>query len=91
MGINDAEFLSRQLSKFVGEIKPEDLANLPKYTAYCRLLIDGMPSQPFSMATIDPGAATEDRSMIVREQSRRQFSRAIDAVKADIQQEFQVI
>ena len=28
---------------------------------------------------------------LVREQSRRQVSRAIDAVKADIQQEFQVI
>ena len=54
VGSDDAEFLARQLRKFPDQIMPEDLSNLPKYHAYVRLLHDGMPTPPFSMATFPP-------------------------------------
>jgi hypothetical protein len=33
---------------------PNDLVSLSKYTAYSRLLIDGMPSKTFSLDTMPP-------------------------------------
>jgi hypothetical protein len=50
-------------------VKPEDLLNLPRYHAYARLLIDGMPSKPFSMRTLPPprsGRWDGNRADIIR-------------------------
>lgn len=51
VGYDDAEYLSQQYGE---EVLPNDLVNLSKYTAYMRLLIDGMPSKTFSLATLPP-------------------------------------
>ncbi len=51
VGFDDAEYLSGQFGE---EVLPNDLVNLSKYTAYMRLLIDGMPSKTFSLATLPP-------------------------------------
>ncbi|MFA5829101.1 MAG: DUF87 domain-containing protein [Candidatus Gracilibacteria bacterium] len=51
VGFDDAEFLSGQYGE---EVLPNDLVALSKYTAYTRLLIDGMPSKTFSMDTLAP-------------------------------------
>ena len=48
VGASDAEALADQLG---GGVTPQDLLALPRFTAYARLLIDGMPSRPFSMET----------------------------------------
>ena len=76
VGADDAERLALQLGKFPGQISPENLTGLPKYTAYARLLIDGMPSKPFSMTTLPPPKSDldPDRAEIVRRVSRRRFS-----------------
>jgi hypothetical protein len=34
-----------------------DLLQLPNHRIYLKLMIDGMPSAPFSAATLAPGAA----------------------------------
>ena len=52
VGTNDAQRLAEQMSKHPNQLTPENLTGLPKYTAYTRLLIDGMPSGPFSMGTM---------------------------------------
>ena len=54
VGSDDAELLAQQLGKYRGQITPENLSGLPNYTAYARLLIDGMPSSPFSLQTLPP-------------------------------------
>ena len=54
VGTDDAVRLAEQMSKHSGQLTPENLTGLPKYTAYTRLLIDGMPSGPFSMGTMPP-------------------------------------
>ncbi|MCA9374524.1 DUF87 domain-containing protein [Candidatus Peregrinibacteria bacterium] len=51
VGFDDAEYLSGQYGE---EVMPNDLVSLSKYTAYSRLLIDGMPSQTFSLDTLPP-------------------------------------
>ncbi|MBC8114618.1 MAG: TraM recognition domain-containing protein [Candidatus Saccharimonas sp.] len=84
VGTADAEVLAEQLSKHPGQLQSQDLTNLPKYTAYARLLIDGMPSNPFSMQTLSPPSITDDRLAIVTEHSRRQHAQPFEKVQAEI-------
>ncbi len=61
VGVNDAEFLSQQFS---GEVTPNDLVNLSKYTCYMRLLIDGMPSKTFSLNTLPPPVFDQEEGRV---------------------------
>jgi hypothetical protein len=76
VGSVDAEMLARQLGKFEGQMTPQNLTGLPKYTAYARLLIDGMPSNPFSLQTLPPPSTGLDpeRADIIRRVVRRRFA-----------------
>ena len=76
IGSDDAEQVAQQLSKHAGQLKTQDLTNLPKYTAYARLLVDGLPSKPFSMQTLPPTGNEHDpdRGDIVRQVSRRMYA-----------------
>ena len=78
VGLEDAELLAPALSKHPGQLTPADLCNLPNYTAYARLLIDGHPSRPFSLRTLppDPLAFDEQRAEIVRRTSQRRYATA---------------
>ncbi|HCY20720.1 TPA: hypothetical protein DIC40_02495 [Patescibacteria group bacterium] len=53
-----------------------DLISLPKYTAYTRLMIDGISSDPFSMKTLPPIKAEGSLETIdkVRKQSRQRYA-----------------
>ncbi len=51
VGFDDAEYISGQYGE---EVLPPDLVSLSKYTAYTRLLIDGMPTKTFSLDTLPP-------------------------------------
>ena len=84
VGSDDAELLDRQLRKFPDQIMPEDLTNIPKYHAYCRLLQNGMPEHPFSMATLPPEPIEDDRSTFVREASNQKYARNKAKVLADL-------
>lgn len=74
IGARDAETLSEQFGE---EVTPQDLMNLPKYTSYLRLLIDGMPSRAFSMETL-PNATGSSVQLqtpdVVRRMSRRRYA-----------------
>ena len=89
VGADDAEPLAEQLSKHPGQLKSQDLTNLPRYTAYARLLIDGMPSNPFSMQSLSPPAVTDDRLAIVSERSRREHAQAFEQIHAAIAGQWQ--
>lgn len=79
VGSDDAVTLSQQLGKHPAQITPENLAGLPKYTAYARLLIDGMPSNPFSMQTLPPRSDSFDaqRADTIRRTSQRRHAHAV--------------
>jgi len=74
VGSDDAALLAPAFSKFPGQLKPQDLTNLPNYTAYARLLVDGTPSNPFSVSMLPPPTVVDDRGDTVRRASRRQFA-----------------
>ncbi len=82
VGADDAETIALQLG---GEVTPQDLLQLPRYMAYVRLLIDGLPSRPFSMQTLTPTAATaRDRPNIIRRTSRQRYARPAAEVEKEI-------
>lgn len=73
VGFDDAEYLSGQYGE---EVLPNDLVALSKYTAYSRLLIDGMPSKTFSFDTLAPPRlqVEEGRREKVIKLSRERYS-----------------
>lgn len=73
VGSEDAEWLSSAMCRHPGELQPADLINLQRHTAYARILVDGMPAGPMSIATLPPPSIGEDRYEIVAQCSRRRF------------------
>jgi hypothetical protein len=61
VGSEDAEVLSQQFEELV---TPKDILSLPKYHAYVRLMIDGIPSKPFSVATLPPPKVEQDAGRV---------------------------
>lgn len=51
IGAQDAEFLVKE---FEPDFTEQDLVNLTKYDVYCKLMIDGVSSAPFSATTLTP-------------------------------------
>jgi hypothetical protein len=80
VGSDDAEMIAQQLGKYPGQITPENLSGLPKYAAYARLLIDGMPSNPFSLQTLPPRRESFDpeRAEIIRCVAHRRFAHRVE-------------
>lgn len=76
VGSEDAETLSVQFSRFPGELCQQDLSALKKYTAYARLLVDGMPTKAFSLRTVPSPIADRQRAEIVATASARQYATA---------------
>ncbi|MCW2114421.1 type IV secretory system conjugative DNA transfer family protein [Bradyrhizobium elkanii] len=54
VGSEDATYLAREFQERFDEV---DLLQLPNYHIYLKLMIDGMPSKPFSAVTLDPETA----------------------------------
>ncbi len=83
VGSDDAEVLSLQYEEMV---TPKDILSLPKYHAYCRLMIDGMPSKPFSISTLAPPKpiADEARIEVIRRLSRQRYTEKRDSVEEKI-------
>ena len=74
LGKDDADLIAGQ---FKGMIGTNDLISLPKYTAYTRLMIDGISSDPFSMKTLPPiklGEGSLELIDKVRKQSRQRYA-----------------
>jgi hypothetical protein len=81
VGADDAEFFARQLG---GSITPDDLINLPRYTAYARLLIDGVPSPPFSLGTVLPPRPQPGRADVVRRVSRQRYALPLRVINEQV-------
>ena len=78
LGTTGAETMA---SQFAGGLQPQDLIALPKFHAYARLLVDGMPSKPFSLQTLPPTKPQkQERAEIIRRTSRRRYSRPVEDV-----------
>ncbi|MBT3413084.1 MAG: type IV secretion system DNA-binding domain-containing protein [Candidatus Jacksonbacteria bacterium] len=64
VGATDADFLVKEFEPVFTEV---DLVNLPKWSVYMKLMIDGVSSEPFSAATMPPLPVeeTQQRDKIV--------------------------
>ncbi len=81
-GPEDADFLVKQ---FAPVFEQNDLSNLPNYYAVAKLMISGLPSQPFSMLSLPPvGTSSPGMADAVRQLSAAKFGRARDQVAQDI-------
>jgi len=80
VGARDAEIVAQHLGP---ELADQDLLRLPRYHAYVRLLINGMPSRPFSMRTLPPSSNLKDphRPAIIRRYSRQRYARPVNEVE----------
>jgi hypothetical protein len=83
VGSDDAEPLSEQFEEMV---LPKDILSLPKYQAYMRLMIKGIPSKPFSVSTLAPPVFKQDegRVEIIRKLSRERYSEERKVVEEKI-------
>ena len=71
MGAEDAEFLEKELFP---EFVANDLVNLPKYSIYLKLMIDGITARPFSARTLDPyPKPVESFKDVIIENTRSRF------------------
>ena len=83
IGFDDAEYMSQQYGE---EVLPADLVSLSKYTAYTRLLIDGMPSKTFSLDTLPPPEmdVEEGRRDRIRKVVRERYTKSREMVEDKI-------
>jgi hypothetical protein len=82
VGTNDAEFLAKQ---FAPVFDSEDLQRLPNYNSVVRMLISGVPAQPFSMVTREPsGTPNRQLAQALKQLSAAKFGRPKASVEGDI-------
>ncbi|MBL4694196.1 DUF87 domain-containing protein [Candidatus Gracilibacteria bacterium] len=83
VGFDDAEYISQQYGE---EVLPSDLVSLSKYTAYMRLLVDGMPTKTFSLDSLPPQDVEDPIEKIkkITKVSRERYSTDVKIIKEKI-------
>jgi hypothetical protein len=82
VGTNDAEFLAKQ---FAPVFDIDDLQFIPNFNAVVRMLIGGVPVQPFSMAILPPlGQPNKQLADALKQLSAAKYGRAKAIVEAEI-------
>lgn len=82
VGTNDAEFLAKQ---FAPVFDIDDMQFLPNYNTAVRMLIGGVPVQPFSMATLPQlGQPNKQLADALKQLSAAKYGRAKAVVEAEI-------
>jgi len=86
VGAEDADFLE---SQFTPVFAAKDIMNVPNYNALVRILANGVPTKPFSIATLPP--ITSDPGQVIRliEESTRRYGRPRAEVESEIQARYQ--
>jgi energy-coupling factor transporter ATP-binding protein EcfA2 len=78
IGAEDAKYLSKEFHPVFSE---EDFVNLPKYSMYIKLMIDGATSKPFSAKTIALKQATQSYKQEVLIASRKKYATTISQIE----------
>jgi hypothetical protein len=80
-GVRDAETLAEHL----GGVTGDDIVNLPNFTAYAKLLLNGEPThKPFSMTVNPYQSKHRERGAVVREVSRKKYGCPIVKAEASL-------
>ncbi len=81
IGAEDAEHLAKEFHPVFDE---SDFVNLPKYSMYLKLMIDGATSKPFSAITLPPQLQTKSFKEEVVTLSRGKYARKREIVERKI-------
>lgn len=81
VGAEDAKHLMQEVYPKFTE---EDLINLPRYSMYLKLMIDGATSKPFSAQTISLNPAVNSYKKYIIQFSRDKYTRDKQEVERDI-------
>ncbi|MEZ6131129.1 MAG: DUF87 domain-containing protein [Planctomycetaceae bacterium] len=85
-GVRDAEVLAQHLG---GSIQPDDIVNLPNFTAYAKLLLNGEPTRgAFSMTTMPIKPPVSGRRDTVVRVSRQRYATPKAAAEQEIESAF---
>lgn len=82
-GPEDAQFLE---SQYAPTFTANDLMNVPNRNAYVRILANGTPTPPFSLATLPPHPSNPERVAMLIEQSQARYGRP----RAEIEEEIRI-
>ncbi len=85
VGSEDAQFLEQQFSPV---FEAKDLMNVPNYNALVRMLTNGTPTKPFSMATLAPIVSDPARLAELIRQSAERYGRPRAEVEAEIAERY---
>ncbi|MEQ1624525.1 MAG: type IV secretion system DNA-binding domain-containing protein [Sediminibacterium sp.] len=81
VGADDARYLVQEVHPIFNE---EDLINLPRYSMYLKLMIDGATSKPFSANTIPIPVPVHSYKQEIIQYSRELFGRLKSSVEHEI-------
>lgn len=82
VGQNDVDVLSKYFQPL---FEADDLLRVPNYNTITRTLIGGVPTQPFSMATLPPlGSPNEKLLVALKQLSAAKYGRPRATVEAEI-------
>jgi hypothetical protein len=81
VGSDDAQFLEQQ---FKPVFEAKDLMNVPNYNAFIRMLSNGIPTKPFSLATLPPIKSDVNKVAEMIEKSALLYGRPRAEIEAEI-------
>jgi Helicase HerA, central domain/TraM recognition site of TraD and TraG len=81
IGSDDASFLEKQ---FAPIFNANDLMNVPNWNAFVRMLANGVPTKPFSLAGMPPPTADMERVELLKHFSAQHYGRPRAEVEAEI-------
>jgi len=81
VGADDAKHLAQEVHPVFSE---EDLINLPRYSMYLKLMIDGATSKPFSALTVQAQPFEISNKKQVIQHSKEKFGNTREKVEDDI-------
>ncbi|MCB9814965.1 DUF87 domain-containing protein [Candidatus Nomurabacteria bacterium] len=85
VGPEDGQFLEQQ---FGPTFSASDLMNIPNWNACMRVLANGKPTPPFSIAAMPPAETDHARVAMLIEQSYLKYGKPREETEADIQQRY---
>lgn len=88
IGAEDAEYLKKEFDPVFSK---DDLVNIPRYTMYLKLMIDGATSKPFSAITLHALSITTSYKSDVIAQSRQIQAIKKEIVEAEINERYRLI
>lgn len=81
IGASDARYIAQEFAPVFTE---EDLVNLPKYSMYIKLMIDGATSKPFSADTIQLPPYNTSYKQTILAHSRERYTKKKERVEEEI-------